>query len=46
MYEKQKHIFIDKGGRFPLDSGTTYWMMQKKIVNISSTEIRQKMQQK
>lgn len=40
MYEKQKHIFIDKGGKLPLDSGTTYWMMQKKMVNISSTEIR------
>jgi nicotinate-nucleotide adenylyltransferase len=42
MYNKQKHIFIDKGGRLPLDSGTTYWMMQKKMVNISSTEIRKK----
>jgi nicotinate-nucleotide adenylyltransferase len=46
MYEKQKHIFIDKGGRLPLDSGTTYWMMQKKMVNISSTEIREKMNDK
>jgi len=42
MYAKQKHKFIDKGGKFPLDSGTTYWMMQKKMVNISSTEIRNK----
>ncbi len=40
MYSKQKHVFIDKGGKLPLDSGTTYWMMQKKMVNISSTEIR------
>lgn len=40
MYGKQKHVVIDKGGKYPLDSGTTYWMMQKKIVNISSTEIR------
>lgn len=40
MYEGQTHKFIDKGGKFPLDSGTTYWMMQKKMVNISSTEIR------
>ena len=42
MYEKQTHKFIDKGGKLPLDSGTTYWMMQKKMVNISSTEIRNK----
>lgn len=42
MYEKQKHVFIDRGGHLPLDSGTTYWMMQKKIVDISSTEIRAK----
>ena len=42
MYGKQKHVVIDKGGEYPLDSGITYWMMQKKIVNISSTEIRSK----
>lgn len=42
MYGKQKHVVIDKGGQYPLDSGTTYWMMQKKIINISSTEIRNK----
>jgi len=40
MYGRQKHVVIDKGGHYPLDSGTTYWMMQKKMVNISSTEIR------
>jgi nicotinate-nucleotide adenylyltransferase len=43
MYEKQKHVFIDRGGKLPLDSRTTYWMMQKKMVNISSTEIREKL---
>ena len=42
MYERQTHRFIDKGGNFPLKPGTTYWMMQKKMVNISSTEIREK----
>ncbi len=41
MYARQKHVFIDKGGNLPLDSGTTYWMMQKKMVNISSTQIRE-----
>jgi len=42
MYGKQRHVVIDKGGKYPLDSGTTYWMMQKKMLNISSTEIRNK----
>jgi nicotinate-nucleotide adenylyltransferase len=40
MYARQKHVFIDKGGELPLDSGTTYWMLQKKMINISSSEIR------
>lgn len=42
MYSRQNHVFLDKAGALPLDSGTTYWMMQKKMVNISSTEIRNK----
>ena len=42
MYSKQEHHFIDKAGKLPLDSGKTYWMMQKKMINISSTEIRNK----
>ena len=41
MMGSQRHVFIGKGGRFPLDSGTTYWMLQKKMVNISSTQLRQ-----
>lgn len=40
MYAKQNHVFMDKGGALPLRPGTTYWMLQKKMVNISSTEIR------
>ncbi len=44
MYSPQKHVFIDKGGALPLIPGTTYWMMQKKMINISSTEIRKKWQ--
>ena len=43
MYGTQNHVVIDKGGQYPLDSGTTYWMMQKKMVNISSTQIREKL---
>lgn len=40
LLSSQKHVVIDRGGRLPLDSGTTYWMMQKKMLNISSSEIR------
>lgn len=40
LYKKQHHRYISKGGRIPLDSGITYWLMQKKMVNASSTEIR------
>ncbi|MCB1721669.1 MAG: nicotinate-nicotinamide nucleotide adenylyltransferase [Alphaproteobacteria bacterium] len=40
MYGRQKHVLIDKGGEYPLDSGVSYWMMQKKMINISSSEIR------
>ncbi len=42
MLETQKHVVLDKGGRLPLEPRTTYWMLQNKMVNISSTEIRQK----
>ncbi|MDB2682697.1 nicotinate-nicotinamide nucleotide adenylyltransferase [Alphaproteobacteria bacterium] len=40
MYTPQKHVFLNKGAKVPLDSGTTYWLMQKKIVHTSSSEIR------
>ncbi len=40
MYSRQKHVIINNAGEYPLDSGTTYWMMQKKMINISSTQIR------
>ena len=42
MLGGQAHVFVDKAERLPLDSHVTYWMMQKKMVNISSTEIREK----
>lgn len=42
MYARQKHVVLHKSGRYPLDSGTSYWMMQQKMVNISSSEIRTK----
>jgi nicotinate-nucleotide adenylyltransferase len=37
----QKHVVIDRGGRLSLAPGISYWMMQKKMVNISSTELRE-----
>lgn len=40
LLSMQKHVVIDRGGRLPLLPGVTYWMMQKKMLNISSSEIR------
>lgn len=42
LFDKQKHVFLNKSGKLPLSPGTTYWMLQKKMVNISSTELRNK----
>ena len=42
MMTDQKHIMVDHGARYPLDSHTTYWLLQKKMINISSTEIRKR----
>jgi nicotinate-nucleotide adenylyltransferase len=42
MLGQQKHVYLRRAGKLPLDSGTTYWMMQKKMVDLSSTQIRQK----
>lgn len=40
LYGKQKHVVVDRGGHLPLTPGTTYWLMQKKMVDISSTALR------
>jgi len=42
MLSTQKHIIVNHGGLLSLDSNTSYWLLQKKMVNISSTEIRSK----
>lgn len=42
MYGIQKHFFVDQAAKHPLEPGTTFWMLQKKMVNISSTELRKK----
>jgi nicotinic acid mononucleotide adenylyltransferase len=41
LYARQKHVFVESSGRWPLEAGTTYWMLQNRMVNISSTEIRE-----
>ena len=40
MLSSQRHIFLDHGGTYSLDSNTSYWLLKKKMINISSTEIR------
>lgn len=40
MLQTQRHVVLDSGGRLPLTPRTTYWLLQKKMMNISSTEIR------
>ncbi len=42
MLSGQKHVVLNKAGKHPLESGTTYWMLQKKMVDVSSTQIREK----
>ncbi len=42
MLQTQRHIILTHGQKAALDSNTTYWLLQKKMVNISSTEIRNK----
>lgn len=46
MLGTQKHVILKRGGAIPLDSGTTYWLLQKRMVDISSTEIRKHMDEK
>lgn len=46
MLKGQKHVVINKAGQYPLESGITYWMLQKSMVDISSSEIREKIVEK
>lgn len=41
MYDRQEHVYVNRCGKWPLQPGITYWMLQKKMLNISSTEIRE-----
>ena len=40
LYARQSHYYIDKSGAYDLSVGSTYWMMQKKMVDISSSDMR------
>ncbi len=46
MYARQNHVHINHPARAPLKAGTTYWMMQKQMINVSSTALRAKNRQK
>ncbi|MCK6419064.1 MAG: nicotinate (nicotinamide) nucleotide adenylyltransferase [Alphaproteobacteria bacterium] len=46
QYTAQTHRVIDQAGAYPLSPGITYWMLQKKMVNISSTALREAMKTK
>ncbi len=45
MYSAQHHVYVNRAARYPLIPGTTFWMLQKKMVNVSSTEIRNSLKQ-
>lgn len=42
MLSSQNHVILPHGGHVPLSPRTSYWLLQKRVVNISSTEIRKK----
>ncbi len=40
LMRTQKHVYLDKAMKAPLLPRHTYWLMQKKMLGVSSTEIR------
>lgn len=40
MLRAQNHHYIDRSRKADLTPGNTYWLLQRRMVNISSTEIR------
>lgn len=42
QYKRQSHIFLKRAKKVPLKPGFTYWLMQKKMIDVSSSEIRSK----
>lgn len=42
LYTPQKQKLVQHAGKYPLEAGTTYWMMNRKMIDQSSTQIRKK----
>lgn len=42
MLGNQRHVIIDRASSYPLNKNTTYWMLQNRMVDTSSTDIRNK----
>lgn len=40
MLSGHRHVILKHGGKVPLKPRTTYWLLQKRTINISSTQIR------
>ncbi len=40
MMKTQNHFYLDKAQKVPLTPRNTYWLMQKKMVGVSSSQIR------
>lgn len=43
MLSSQNHVFLEKAETVPLIPGTSYWLMQKRMLGASSTNIRNSM---
>ncbi|MCB1591645.1 MAG: nicotinate-nicotinamide nucleotide adenylyltransferase [Alphaproteobacteria bacterium] len=42
LLSNHRHEILQRGGKVPLIPGISYWLLQKKMINVSSTEIRNK----
>lgn len=42
LLANHRHEILERGAAVPLVPGVSYWFLQKKMINISSTEIRSK----
>ena len=40
LFGRQRHVIVDEGSRPPLTPGISYWLMSKKMINVSSSQIR------
>lgn len=42
LLSDHRHVILERGAHVPLLPRISYWLLQKKMINISSTEIRNK----